>query len=288
MIEVFDRVPTYPGRVKLTPVAGQENTYDMVRDDAPTEAGTPINRTLFESIRKDLTALQINVSDIINDHAFKTTISNVVAGTEFVLFEGGIRVPFIKLAGEYGGTGRSLVIRKHIYKLDMLTNSTSAAWNKYASSRTDNWLNNETTGYLAQLDPAVLAAIIKVPVEVSSGGDYASMSTIQRKAFLLSMNEYGLLGADANYYEGDTIAYFNTDKKRVAQYNGAADDHWTRTPVDSESDRSVCINSTGDYNYRNAYDYIAGIRPAFTLPADFEIDLSVPNTSNTMATAEMI
>lgn len=36
-----DRVPTYPGRVKLTPVAGQENTYDMTMADEPTQEGTP-------------------------------------------------------------------------------------------------------------------------------------------------------------------------------------------------------------------------------------------------------
>lgn len=28
-----DRVPLYPGRVKLTPVTGQENTFDLVRAD---------------------------------------------------------------------------------------------------------------------------------------------------------------------------------------------------------------------------------------------------------------
>lgn len=50
MIEVLDRVPTYPGRVKLIPVAGQENTYDMVRADNPIVVGTPINRALFDSI----------------------------------------------------------------------------------------------------------------------------------------------------------------------------------------------------------------------------------------------
>ena len=54
MIEVIDRVPTYPGRVKLVPVADQENTYDMVRADDPIEAGTPINRALFESIRTSM------------------------------------------------------------------------------------------------------------------------------------------------------------------------------------------------------------------------------------------
>lgn len=40
-----DRVPTYPGRVTLTPVSGQTNTYDMARADAPVEAGMPLNKS---------------------------------------------------------------------------------------------------------------------------------------------------------------------------------------------------------------------------------------------------
>lgn len=50
MIEVLDRVPKYPGRVKLVPVPGQENTYDMIRVDEPIVEGTPINKALFDSI----------------------------------------------------------------------------------------------------------------------------------------------------------------------------------------------------------------------------------------------
>ena len=50
MIEVLDRVPTHPGRVKLIPVDGQANTYDMVRADEPIVEGTPINKVLFDSI----------------------------------------------------------------------------------------------------------------------------------------------------------------------------------------------------------------------------------------------
>lgn len=48
-----DRVPLYPGRVKMTPVAGQANTFDMVRADDPTQAGTPLNKATF---LKDATA----------------------------------------------------------------------------------------------------------------------------------------------------------------------------------------------------------------------------------------
>ena len=42
-----DRVPLYPGRVKLTPVSGQENTYDMVRADEPTQEGDPLSKATF-------------------------------------------------------------------------------------------------------------------------------------------------------------------------------------------------------------------------------------------------
>ena len=44
-----DRIPTYPGRVKLTPVSGQEDTYDLVRADEPSQVGTPLSTaTLFK------------------------------------------------------------------------------------------------------------------------------------------------------------------------------------------------------------------------------------------------
>lgn len=44
-----DRIPTYPGRVKLVPVAGQANVYDMVRADEPTDVGTPLNKATLLS-----------------------------------------------------------------------------------------------------------------------------------------------------------------------------------------------------------------------------------------------
>ena len=50
---MHDRVSLYPGRVTLTPVAGQTNTYDMTRADQPTQEGTPLNKA---SLLKDETA----------------------------------------------------------------------------------------------------------------------------------------------------------------------------------------------------------------------------------------
>lgn len=47
---IQNRVPTYPGRVTLTPVTGQPNTYDLVRADSPTQVGTPVNKALLDEI----------------------------------------------------------------------------------------------------------------------------------------------------------------------------------------------------------------------------------------------
>lgn len=54
MIDVKDRVSTYPGRVKLTKTNGSSEYVTLERADAPTQEGTPINRELFESIKADM------------------------------------------------------------------------------------------------------------------------------------------------------------------------------------------------------------------------------------------
>ena len=46
--EVLDRIPTYPGRVRLTPVSGSADTYDLVRADQAIQEGTPLNKKLFD------------------------------------------------------------------------------------------------------------------------------------------------------------------------------------------------------------------------------------------------
>lgn len=47
-----DRVPTYPNRIKLTPVEGQADTYDLTRADEPRVEGTALDKTTFDSLIK--------------------------------------------------------------------------------------------------------------------------------------------------------------------------------------------------------------------------------------------
>lgn len=55
LIPVEDRVSTYPGRVKLIPVSGQTNVYDMSRADEPVQVGTPLNKALLDQKAYTLT-----------------------------------------------------------------------------------------------------------------------------------------------------------------------------------------------------------------------------------------
>ena len=60
-----DRISTYPGRVRLIPVEGQENVFDLTRADEPLQIGTPLNRN---SLLKDDTALLFGLtSDAMPD-----------------------------------------------------------------------------------------------------------------------------------------------------------------------------------------------------------------------------
>ena len=66
-----DRVPRYPGRVQLTPVPGQANTYDLVRADDPAEPGTPLNKA---SLLQDNTATALGLS---GDPTVNDALANV-------------------------------------------------------------------------------------------------------------------------------------------------------------------------------------------------------------------
>lgn len=54
MIDVKDRVPTYPGRMRLTREDGTFEYVILERADAPSEIGTPLNKVLFDSIAADI------------------------------------------------------------------------------------------------------------------------------------------------------------------------------------------------------------------------------------------
>lgn len=63
---MYNRESLHPGRVKMIPVAGQENVYDMTMADDPTQEGDPpTKQNLLQDITCDV--LQISRTSVVND-----------------------------------------------------------------------------------------------------------------------------------------------------------------------------------------------------------------------------
>ena len=95
-----DRVPLYPGRVTLTPVAGQENTFDMVRADQPIQEGTPMNKAnlLSDEVAAAIAALTGADAPVTPNEAL-----NVLAAVSSALKSDATKIE----TGSYTGTGNS-------------------------------------------------------------------------------------------------------------------------------------------------------------------------------------
>lgn len=134
-----DRIPLYPGRVKMTPVAGQANTYDMVRADDPTQAGTPLNKA---TLLKDATAALFGLGtgavpdDILSllskGVLFQNDTITDVLGNLILIPVGQIKNGVRIKTGSYTGTGSSGSSGKNTLTFDFIpdvviitTNTTS-------------------------------------------------------------------------------------------------------------------------------------------------------------------
>ena len=82
MINVVDRVSTYPGRVKLTRADGSSEYVTWERADEPTVPGTPINKALFDSIAADM-GLSADVTVYVSK-AGSDTLGNGTSSNPFL------------------------------------------------------------------------------------------------------------------------------------------------------------------------------------------------------------
>lgn len=110
MIEVKDRVPTKPGRVKFTFDDGTVKYATMERADEPVETGTPINKVLFESIKKDIIDYSnrfftpawkdenINI-DVTSDNPVLLYSNTTSATTTTMEFPFGIKIEELRMSG---------------------------------------------------------------------------------------------------------------------------------------------------------------------------------------------
>ena len=99
-----DRVPTYPGRVKLMPVDGQANIYDMTMADEPTQEG---DAPVKEKLLKDNTAQQYGKdSSAVVDDILYVLRESVIRRNGVLQTILGTKLKFLSVeTGTYTGTG---------------------------------------------------------------------------------------------------------------------------------------------------------------------------------------
>ena len=104
-----DRVSLYPGRVKLEPVAGQANLYDLTRADPPTQEGTPLNKaSLLTDGVCEILGLDHNATP--NDAFLAICLpSGKYAVSVTVKSPGGRPIPNVTLSGLLTAAGNPVV-----------------------------------------------------------------------------------------------------------------------------------------------------------------------------------
>mgnify|MGYP004700124981 CR=1 FL=1 len=289
-----DRVPLYPGRVTLTPVSGQANTYDLTRADSPTQEGTPLNKA---SLLKDATAALFGKTnaavpdDILNllsksalaqieEKYTKTTIGTLAVGKTITLNVGGTPKEFIvvhqgKPSSLYDGScSGTWLLMKDIYENRQWHSSNS---NSYKASTIHSYLNST---FLGLLDSNIQEAVkqVKIPYVNGTGGSAVASGAngLPAKIFLLSGYEVGWTTSDNNYLpvDGAKLDYFTAssggNSKRIANFNGSASYWFLRSPYTPRTDIVWGVGYDGVHN-TDAPSNSKGIRPALILPSTFAI-----------------
>ena len=186
-------------------------------------------------------------------------LNTITPGAILYLNESGSPVPFYIAKHDYesglNGAGRTLLVRKDCYDMRAFSSSN----NVYANSFLDSWLCNT---YLKLLDADIQAAIGTTKFYYTPGNGNATVTTLQRAVFQLSLTELGKTASYANT-EGSALPIAST--LQIAYRNGSACAQWTRTTYAGNTDSVCYVDTNGNVDYGRCYSS-RGSRPAFTLP----------------------
>ena len=211
-IPVVDRISTYPGRVVLVPVPGEENTYVMTRADQPTEVGTPLNKELLDqkayTLTKDETLyVSPNGNDASGDGTSEKPYRSINKAISDIPKDlGGYTATIMLTAGSYP----EVVSVTHFSNGRILLSGPSAGTNV-----TINGLNLLNANY-AQI-------FNTVNLTVGSGGIIVDNNSLLITTGLVTVNggEYGIrVENNANFHNSGTVTINNTTVAAIRAGNG--------------------------------------------------------------------
>lgn len=152
--------------------------------------------------------------------------------------------------------------------------------NNYADSEIHSYLNST---FLYILDSSIRNKIkqVNIPYHRGDGTGYTSVTGangLSTRIFLLSGAEIG--GTPALPSDGDQLSYYIS---LHVEQRGANDVWWLRSPVLNIEGRVAAITTEGPFEW-SATNISRGVRPAFILPSNLDVDSNGTLIINTAPT----
>lgn len=242
-----DRTPKFPGRVKLKPVAGQTDTYDMTRADDPDDTGTPFNK---RTMLKDSTAqlLKLPLANPFVDDALRHMVDRIVPiGTIRTSPAQSLGDAWLKCDGSavtYGNYPQLCQLLRN--STETVTWATNAFPTSYSVAKTSNPVYFDGRWIIAAANASTTLWILSAP---TIDGEWTVEKTISASVERIDVT------ADENYC---LVAYGTSAAKINVASVEAGSSEWTNfalpTPsVPSSSYTFVAKGLTGCGNYNGRF-----------------------------------
>jgi len=187
-------------------------------------------------------------------------------------------IPYLVLSNSYDGN--CLLLREHLMDEGCIFNLFDGSGSFYSGTYIDEYLNNEYLSLLPdKLQSLICDSNVEITAKESIGNNGRDITTISRKAFILSYTEVGMIYSRTNLTEGVAISYFDSKERRIAyRANGEPGSWWLRTPNTAQLTVVNAVTKDGNVGLGGIYSissdgyYYNGLRPAFCLPCDTKID----------------
>lgn len=239
-----DRIPRYPGRVKLEPVAGQTNVYDMIRADEPTQEGTPLNKA---SLLTDDTAASfgLDASATVNDAFQMISAFSAADGLTLitVLDEDGSPIQGVKIDGLVAKNGGTVSTGANGTAIVVCTVETSV------KLTAPFWDLPEYTVIVQPKSVPLNKVTITMPYLQSEPAFYTQSETKKfRKQRAYDICVVGAGGGGGGLYVSWT-AYIDTENYQLSAYvfgggGGAVNSYYGLTP-DLDADYEMVVGAGG-------------------------------------------
>lgn len=247
-----DRTPKFPGRVKLDPVAGQTNIYDMTRADEPDDTGTPFNkRTMLQESTAQF--LKLPLANPFVDDALRHMVDRIVPiGTIRTSPAQNLGDAWLKCDGSavtYGNYPQLCQLLRN--STETVTWSTNAFPTSYSIAKTSSPIYFDGRWIIAAANASTMLWILSAP---TIDGEWTVEKTISANVESIDIT------ADENY----CLVAYGTESaniKLVLARAGASE--WTNyalpSPKTDYSGKNTCVAGCSNYNGRFAV--ALGVKP---------------------------